>query len=411
MPSPATEYAIAPTSGTGVRAQPGAPVDPATLMSGVVSPSEPGLPSQGPLAGPLDPTTSGAPEPGTGSSGSSSSSGGSSTPSPNATDNGSMSSNAGADAFASTAGQSFLSLLQNAASPDALEAQNIILRRIALQGDVIPSRVPAPLNITQIGGYINLLTNLNELDMRSQVLAGILGVAGPNPPLGWVTSSTALSFTPLINDRPAGPTQASLPVTIPVRSDYAGLLRDAQTALHDRGCVLPLVSGPLALPPASLQASAVLDPLDYIGRSLTLAASTALLDPTTDPLALVRPATTTAAFEIAARSINPAVVAVAPADYDALQLASGVSTTITLTQAPMVMLIPILHTAGFTPANPLPTPASSTSWARFVNTGGLVAGKTLLGDELRLLHSATEIAASALSGMRNWIWNGTAFAP
>ena len=50
--------------------------------------------------------------------------------------------------------------LTNATSPDALEAQNIIMRRIALEGDVIGSRVPPPLNITQIGGYINLLNEI-----------------------------------------------------------------------------------------------------------------------------------------------------------------------------------------------------------------------------------------------------------
>src|SRR5207253_9484342 len=126
----------------------------------------------------------------------------------------------GGDTFAATAGTSFLDILKTAVSPDALEAQNIILRRIALQGDVIPSRVPPPRNITEIGGYLNLLTNLNELDMRSQVLAGILGVAGPNPPLGWISTSTPLDFSPLVNDRPKGAAQASLPVTVPIRSDF-----------------------------------------------------------------------------------------------------------------------------------------------------------------------------------------------
>ena len=365
----------------------------------------------GPASGPIDPTTSGAPEPGTGSTGTGDTSGDTSTPSPGTTGSDGTVTSGSIDAFAAAAGSSFLSLLQSATSPDALEAQNIILRRIALQGDVIPSRVPPPKNITEIGGYLNLLTQLNELDMRSQVLAGILGVAGPNPPLGWVGSPTPLTFTPLVNDRPAGPVQASLPVTVPVRSDYAGLLRDAQKALHDRGCLLPLVSGPLGLPPAGAQGSATLDPLDYIGRTLTLASATALVDPATDALALVRAAATSDPFEIAARSLNPATVAVVPADYDAETLSGGTLGSVTLNQAPMVMLAPILAVAGFVPADPLPAPDSSAAWAKFTNTGGLVAGQTKLGDELRLLHSATEIAASALAGMQAWTWNGTAFAP
>jgi hypothetical protein len=71
------------------------------------------------------------------------------------------------DAFADQAGGAFLNLIAQATSGDALEAQNIILRRIALDGDVVPSRVQAQQNISQIGASINLLTNLNETAMRS----------------------------------------------------------------------------------------------------------------------------------------------------------------------------------------------------------------------------------------------------
>jgi len=64
--------------------------------------------------------------------------------------------------------QSLIGIVQNAASPDALEVQNIILRRIALQGDVIGSRIPQPRNISEIGGYLNLLSTLKENAMREQ---------------------------------------------------------------------------------------------------------------------------------------------------------------------------------------------------------------------------------------------------
>ena len=37
-----------------------------------------------------------------------------------------------------------VSVIQLAASPAAQEAQPLLLRRLALSGDVIPSRVPAP---------------------------------------------------------------------------------------------------------------------------------------------------------------------------------------------------------------------------------------------------------------------------
>src|SRR5215469_11731112 len=75
--------------------------------------------------------------------------------------------------------QTLIGLVQNASSPNAIEAQNMILRRMALEGDVIGSRIPPPRNISEIGGYINLLGTLQETAMREQALAGILGVAGP----------------------------------------------------------------------------------------------------------------------------------------------------------------------------------------------------------------------------------------
>ncbi len=99
---------------------------------------------------------------------------------------------------------SLLGILQGATSPDAMEAQNILLRRLALQGDVVPSRVPAPRNITEIGGYFNLLQTLQQPDMLSQVLAAILGVAGPTPALGWISNNQPLAFLQMTNDRPAG---------------------------------------------------------------------------------------------------------------------------------------------------------------------------------------------------------------
>ncbi|HPI74898.1 MAG TPA: hypothetical protein PLZ01_15900, partial [bacterium] len=90
-----------------------------------------------------------------------------------------------ADPTATNFFESLLELFQQAHNPDLCEAQNILLRRLALQGDVVGSRVPAPQNITEIGGYLNLLRESKQEEMLAQVLAGILGVAGPNPPLGW----------------------------------------------------------------------------------------------------------------------------------------------------------------------------------------------------------------------------------
>src|SRR5438105_14538929 len=96
-------------------------------------------------------------------------------------------------------------LLRSGASPDILEAQRLILRRIALEGDVMPSRVPAPRNITEVGGYINLLTNLGETITRDQMIASALGVAGPTPGSILGDLPPPVGFAPLANDRPPRP--------------------------------------------------------------------------------------------------------------------------------------------------------------------------------------------------------------
>lgn len=44
-----------------------------------------------------------------------------------------------------------------------------ILRRIALESDVKPARIPAPLNITEIGGYINLMRKLKKEEMAQKI--------------------------------------------------------------------------------------------------------------------------------------------------------------------------------------------------------------------------------------------------
>lgn len=420
---------ISPTGGVrgGQSAQPGAPVSAAALLSGTVSAAAPGQPSAGPVAPPDDPTPAPAPGPGPGP-GPTPTPGPSPTPSPTPTPDptptpsptpggdggGTGGPSAGSvDNFANAASASFFDLIRNAASPDAQEAQNIILRRIALEGDVVASRVPAPRNITEIGGYLNLLTDWNELEMRSQVLAGILGVAGPNPPLGWTAPSSALGLRPLLNDRPAGAGQASLPVTVLIRNDFYDPLMIALTALHDRGCVLALLSGPLALPAISGTGTAVLNPLDYLGRVLRIAPSQALADAANDPLAIIRATGTTDPFALAARSLSPGTVAVTPGDYDALELSGTAIASVAIAAAPMVPLGPILAAAGYSIAGPVPIVGGppSDGWARFTNVAGLIPDQTRLGDEMALLHSPSEIAASAFAAMQNWTWRGTAFAP
>ncbi len=308
---------------------------------------------------------------------------------------------------------SLLNIMQTATSPDALEAQNIILRRMALEGDIVGSRVPPPRNITEIGGYINLLGTLNQPEMRSQALAGILGVAGPSQPLGWISNEQPLSFVSLTNDRPAGPAQPTIPLTFLVRSDFSGAIGKALQLLHQQGCSLPIASrSVMMLPPPQPGATAPTDVLPYLGRTLDLVAGTALVDPSTDALALIRTQGSSDPFQVASNSVNPSTVAVPLANYDALQCNATSCSTVAITNGAFVYVAPVLAAAGFYPATPPPQPTSlaSTGWAHFTNITGLVSGVTQLGDELSLLYNWSEVVNSVFASMLNWVWNGTQFA-
>lgn len=308
--------------------------------------------------------------------------------------------------------ENLLGVLTSATSPDAVEAQNIIMRRIALEGDVIGSRVPPPLNITEIGGYINLMTSLKETAMREQALAGILGVAGPNPPLGWISNTPPLAMVSVTNDRPAGPAQPAIPLSVLVRSDFVGAVKAAVAHVHKYGATVPFASVPVLHLPMGVPGAAVpADILGYLGRELTLEPAAALADPRTDPLAIVRKAGTSDPWEIAANVLTATSVTVPPGNYDAIACTPTSKSTVTLTGASLIPLAPILAKAGFYPASPLPLPANSTqtAWARFTNVTGLTAGVTRLGDELSLLYDAETIAGSVFASALDWVWNGSAF--
>ena len=305
-----------------------------------------------------------------------------------------------------------LNMLQTATSPDAIEAQNIVLRRMALEGDVVPSRVQAPRNITEIGGYVNLLTTLHQPEMLDQSLAGIMGVAGPNPPMGW-TASAPLAFVSIANDRPAGPAQRTIPLTFFVRSDFVTEMQTALTFLRSRGCALPIAGQPaMRLPAASAGATMPADALPYVGRTLDLVLAAALKDPTADPLLLARPSGSTGAFAVYANVLSAASIAVTPANYDGRACNATACSTVPLTNQAIVDVATPLAGAGFYPADPLPQPANASdgAWAHFTNVTGLVSGKTRLGDELALLYDSNEIANSVFAASLDWVWNGTAFA-
>ena len=299
-----------------------------------------------------------------------------------------------------------LEIVRAANSPDVLEAQTILLRRLALQGDVISSRVPAPRNITEIGGYLNLLDTLHQPEARSQMIAGILGVAGPNPPLGWQAAHPPLTMVSVPNDRPDGPSQAAIPLSFAVRSDFAAAVEAARTTLHAQGALLPLLAAVKPLPPPIAGVDPPDDALPYIGRTLMVVPAAALRDADADPVVLARKNGTTDPFAIMARSSTAAAQS-----WDAYECTDTARTTVQ-TNSALVPIASALAAAGFYPASPLPAPANlmDIAWATLTNVTGLIAGVTTLGDELSLLHPAADVLGSAFNARMNWIWNGTTFA-
>jgi hypothetical protein len=306
---------------------------------------------------------------------------------------------------------SIVDILKTASSPDAVEAQNTILRRLALEGDIVGSRIPPPKTISEVGGYVNLLTSLKEPAIRSQMLASLLGVAGPSQPLGWVSNNQPLAFVTLPNDRPAGRSQPALALTFVVRSDFSGALQAALNALHQQGCALPFSSPPVVMLPQAMPGTLPpADVLPYLGRTLDVATVAALVDPRNDPVALIRVSGTSAPFQIAAQVLTTGNVPVVPGIYDALQCDAS-SCLVVQVSGQYVLVAPILAVAGFYPTSPLSQPGSvtATAWARFTNITGLVPGVTKLGDELSLIYSWSSINHSVFASVLHWVWNGTAF--
>lgn len=302
--------------------------------------------------------------------------------------------------------------LKASTTPEILQAQQILARRLALSGGVIPSRIPAPKNITEIGGYFNLLETLEQPDLRAQVLASILGVSGPNPPLGWPAPAPELWFAKRLNDRPAGAVQPMIPVDVLVRSDFASAFGNAIDAIHAAGGMLPLMWASRPLPTL---ASAPTELLAYVGRQMRMVPLAALNDPTSDPLAVGNP-NGGAGNRVFMHALWPATQPILSGNFE-LWECDGVQCTkqpYAGTDAlPMLDLEPVLGTAGWYHSGAIADPVSLSSpgdWSTWSNVTGLAAGD-IYGNELRRLYTAEQIASSSVRDSLDWKWDGAQFAP
>ena len=305
-------------------------------------------------------------------------------------------------------------VLESAISPEMTAAQLLILRRLATAGDLFPSRVPPPLNITQVGGYLNLVAD--DPVLSAQVLASALGVAGPNPTPGFDPTLPPLYFVTRTNDVVPGAAQPATPVQLRVRADFAGPFDAAVAVLHDRGARLPVLAAdaPLPpLPPAGSSSTSPVDVLAILGRRLTLVPSAGLVDPTSDPLAVGQLAGAGPQLALARQvdATAPQAGTVTSAAY-ALWTCDAMTCTQSTVTDSFVDLGPLLAAAGWHRDGPLAAPVSSSDakgWNTWTNVTGLVAGTSTIGAELRLLFAPGQIAASSVRELQDLVWDGTAF--
>jgi hypothetical protein len=307
-------------------------------------------------------------------------------------------------------------LMQSGVRPDVLEAQRLLLQRLALQGDVFPARIPPPRNITEVGGYLNLLERAGHADLRSSAIASALGIAGPSPVGEVLAGAVPVGFVEVANDRPAGPAQPSIPPTLAIRGDFHAPFLAAQQAIRAQGATLPLRAPRAVLPatqpgvtPTGLDDAAVLAAL---GRALEVFPGTVLLDAATDPLAIARPETpATEPFRLVARVLDGSTT-VPELSWVAKRASS--TTCVDDPPAPLrgVEVAPVLGAAGWLHPAPVVTPTSRSARGTLVlfqNVTQLIAGETTLGAELSLLYSPTAIARSAFAPFTGWIWDGARF--
>jgi hypothetical protein len=322
----------------------------------------------------------------------------------------------GVDALAAQVAGALTDILRSSSSPEILQAQQLLLQRLALQGDVFSSRMPAPANATEAGGWVNLLTALGETEIRTQALAAALGVAGPNPMPGLTPTRGVLFDVLRANDRPPGEAQAAAPVQVAIRNDFAAPFDAARQAIHDAGCILPLLGfAPPGLPPVIPGDPGLPeDLLLYLGRVMRLLPSAALRDPDEDALALAREAGEIE-LQVVARQLDDTASAAASATEASWVAWSCDATTCTEStdDRTYLPLAPILNEAGWyqpSPTAPV-TVADAGPWWRWTNTTGLVAGVTRYGDELLQRHTPGEVAASSLRDALDLVWDGEGFSP
>jgi hypothetical protein len=295
-----------------------------------------------------------------------------------------------------------LDIIKQETSAEATQARSMILRRLALEGDVVPSRIPAPINITQIGGYANLLEKRGYDELGYRMMASTLGLPADNFENALYDISPVQFFVNLEGDRPDCEQTQSFPLSFAMRSDFHPAFATAQQEMRQAGAAVPFMNIRRALPGLNDPLPNLSQTFDIIGRALEIPPNAALHELKKDPVIIVKETDGRGGLYALADD----TVTVSGHDAYVIDTESGGLTTAPLT-GNYLNLSPILNKAGWYSGYDIDT--HPLLLLKLRNITGLIPGVTTFGEELSLLYTRQQIVASSVREMLNWVWTGMAF--
>lgn len=75
-----------------------------------------------------------------------------------------------------------MKLLEQEASEEMQKIKMLLMLRAALETNTRATRIPAPMNITEVGGYYNLLEKQKEQVLLRQMVSSALGLPSDYAP-------------------------------------------------------------------------------------------------------------------------------------------------------------------------------------------------------------------------------------
>lgn len=300
-----------------------------------------------------------------------------------------------------------IDIIRQESSPEAVEARNLMLKRIAMAGDITPSRIPAPLNITEIGGYINLLESIKQENLRNRMLASVLGVAMPDDLNELISLKPVLFFVRHISDRPDCEQVNTLPLAFYMRNDFLESFISILEPLHKVGAMLPIYQTTAPrLPALTAKEPSGEEILRLLGRILELAPTAAFINPEQDPIIVADIEGETVVYAKASGLSEEVSVNAYIREGDEYRL-----------EEITAKLIPIevfMRAAGWymkkRTDDDLSKPYDPATALIWRNETGLVPGRSSLSGEMSLLYSSTQIVESCVRDLLFTCWNGEEFA-